>query len=161
MFNFVAWAGEVHSKIADYIIKKKHPDWCWDENNCGSMQFVWGVKSGDDLTNSVEANLHTLNDIDIIYDRETGMYSLGIETAYIFESKKDEIEYLSNLLDLFSKYMIQHNYCQHEAYNLWMINPKITLEAASIPELYAQFKIFVEGYKVVYQYPIRGADNND
>lgn len=151
VIRFIYELRELRGKIYEYFMKKKYPDYCWDEYNCGLIKFIWGVMSNDDLTAYKEPNLHTMNDIDITYNRKTQMYTLSIETAYVFESKKNEIDYLNCLLDVFTKYMIQHNFCQHEAYNLWMINPNLNFSAASIPELYTQFKIFVEGYKAVYQ----------
>ena len=158
MKKFFDWVAAKCYRIYDYFMICKYPDFCYDDYNAGVIQFIWGVKSVDDLTNCRETNLHTMNDIDITYNRKTKTYSLGIETAYLFENKKEEVDYLNSLLDLFTKFMIQHNYNQNEGYDLWMTNPNITLCAESIPELYTQFKIFVEGYKAVYRYPIQGGD---
>ena len=46
--------------------KRLYPDYVDDEYNCGSLKFIWGIKSWDDLTGK-DASLFTMNDIDIIY----------------------------------------------------------------------------------------------
>ncbi len=112
-------------------------------------EFVWGIKSYDDLSSS-EANLFTMNDIDIIFDKEEKVYYLGIETAYMFEEKKAESRYLSTLLDAFSDFMKEKGYDTEEPYFLWMSPVSLEMRAESIPTLYTNFKIFVEGYNALY-----------
>lgn len=127
----------------------KYPDWKDDEYNCGEMKFVWGVKSFDDLS-SAPACMHTLNDIDIIYDRKHKDYYLGIETAYIFTNKLAEVEYVNKLLAVFTDFMEKNNYDTNQSYCFFMNNFNMELKAKSIPELYTMFRIVVEGYKAVY-----------
>ena len=132
-------------------MKCRFPDWEDNEYNCGNLKFIWGIKSYDDLT-SMPANFYTMNDIDITYSRKSKLYSLGIETSYLFDNGKfGEAEYLNNLLQKFTEFMQENNYKTNEPYDLWMEMPDINMFAESIPELYTNFKIFVEGYKALYK----------
>lgn len=141
---------QIKHKIYCAYMKRKYPDWEDDDYNCGDLKFIWGIKSFDCLS-SAPANFYTMNDIDIIYSRKSGLYSLGIETAYTFESgKRGEAEYLNDLLQAFTQFMIDNNYKIDESHMLWMEIPSINCFAESIPNLYTQFRIFVEGYKAVY-----------
>jgi hypothetical protein len=126
----------------------KYPDWEDDVYNWGSLKFIWGVKSYDDLT-SADACLYTMNDIDICYDRDKNEYMLGVETAYCFKDSADAIKYLERLLEKFTEFMVSHKYPINQPYMLWMSRPIICDTAKSIPELYANFKFFVEGYKAM------------
>ena len=145
--------------IKNYSIKKglyekfmryKYHDWEDNEYNCGDLKFIWGIKSADDLTNS-EPNFYTMNDIDITYNRKTGLYSLGIETSYLFDDgKRSEAAYLNGILKKFTEFMEERGYNISAPYVLWMSQPTINCFAESIPELYTQFRIFVEGYAAVY-----------
>jgi hypothetical protein len=126
----------------------KYPDWEDDVYNWGSLKFIWGVKSYDDLT-SADACLYTMNDIDICYDRDKNEYMLGVETAYCFKDSADAIKYLERLLEKFTEFMVSHNYPTNQLYMLWMSRPIICDTAKSIPELYTNFKFFVKGYKAM------------
>ncbi len=148
--SITSWFYQIKHKIYCAYMKSKYPDWEDNDYNCGDLKFIWGIKSGDDLS-SVPANFYTMNDIDITYSRKTGLYSLGIETAYMFEnSKQGEAEYLNDLLQKFTQFMLDNNYDIDEPHMLWMSMPVINDFAESISDLYTQFRIFVEGYKVVY-----------
>jgi len=146
--------------IQNYLQVKKYkrlyPDYVDDEYNCGSLKFIWGVTSWDDLTGK-DASLFTMNDIDIIYDRDSKLYMLGIETAWIFdgneeEIKKSECEYLRQLLDAFSKFMDDNNYSKNYDVCLYVFGSSTKNSAESIEKLYFNFKVFVEGYCKVYGY---------
>ena len=134
--------------------KRLYSDYIDDEYNNGSLKFIWGIISWDDL-NGKDANLHTMNDIDIIYDRDTKLYMLGIETAWVFdgneeEIKKGECRYLRQLLDAFTKFMDDNGYLKDYDTCLYMRRPYLNDSAESIGELYFNFKVFVEGYCKVY-----------
>ena len=132
-------------------LKKLYPDYNGDdEYNCGTLKFIWGIKSWDCLT-SVDVCLYTMNDIDICYDRETKKYMLGIETAYMFKDKLAEVEYLDGLLSYFTKYMTDNNLSTEEPYCFFMSNICTSMTADTIEELYTNFRIFVEGYKSLYR----------
>ena len=109
------------------------------------MKFIWGIKSWDCLSPS-DANLNTMNDIDITYDKEKKEYMLGVETAYIFKSYADECQYLRDCLKAFTKYMDDNGLNKNEPYRLFMNNLCTNMTAETIEELYVNFKIFVDGF---------------
>ena len=114
-----------------------------------SFDFVWGIKSGDDLhENDVAAGLYTLNDIDIIYDYEEGAHILSIETIYQFENGHDgEKEYLERLFKEFELWMIKNNHIIRERINLphkVAFNDFNYIKGNSLWELYAKFKLLIE-----------------
>ena len=116
------------------------------EYDCGAYKFVWGINS----MSSAPACLHTMNDIDLIYSRAKKRYILGIETALWFDTKEQETEHLTFLLDAFTKYMKENNLPTDKPYRFWMSQPSLLFEEETIPEVYTSFKIFVEGYKAVH-----------
>ena len=109
------------------------------------IKFIWGVKSWDDLTGA-DANLYTMNDIDLTYDKQNKVYMLGIETAYLFKNHADECDYLRSCLNAFTKYMDDNGLKKNESYMLFMSNPCTSMTAETIEELYTNFKIFVDGF---------------
>lgn len=149
------WLQDKYESIRSYFYEKKlkklYSDYNGDDEcNCGTLKFIWGVKSWDCLS-SADVCLYTMNDIDICYDRATRKYMLGVETAYMFKDKLEEVEYLDSLLSYFTKYMTDNNLSTEEPYFLWMGNPCTSMEAETIEELYTNFKLFVEGYKALYE----------
>ena len=107
--------------------------------------FVWGVASIQNP--SFEASLHTLNDIDIVYDKHDNVYMLELETTYRFEAKKDECEYLVNLLRKFAEWMDSQKISRNEKLAIW---DGITFVSRTIENLYAQFLCYVNGYCALY-----------
>ena len=156
MNKLISWFYNLKNNIYVKHMKRKYPDWEDDEYNCGNLKFIWGIKSYDDLSSAMP-NFYTMNDIDITYNRKSGLYSLGVETAYGFDGgqKQGEVKYLDYLLSEFTKFMMDNNYRIDEPYMLLMAQPCTNCFAESIPELYMHFRIFVEGYKAVY-----GGKNN-
>ena len=143
---------EVQSQLNNYRPRLQHSD-CEDgEYNCGNLQFFWGVKSLDDIS-AQEAACYTMNDLDIIYDRESNEYLLGIETIYSFaEGSKGEIKYLENLLERFTEFMEENRYISTEdKLCLYHIESGEPWRAETILDLYIRFKIFVNGYKSVFR----------
>lgn len=145
-------------EITDYFKNTyyimKYPDYIDNEYNAGRVKFIWGITSNDDLSDR-KPSLHTMNDIDITYDREGKLYSLGIETAYWFNSKnrkQSECEYLKELLNHFTQYMKDNHYSTDcEDLTLFLHSGTIPMYAESIKELYVNFKIFVLGFCGVMQ----------
>ena len=129
-----------------------YSDYIDDEYNEGSLKFIWGAKSWDDLSSN-NANLHTMNDIDIVYDRDTKKYLLGIETAYMFDEnrKENECRYLKQLLNTFTRFMDDNNYSKDYDICLFMKDTSTSTTADSIEELYANYKIYVDGYCNFYE----------
>lgn len=109
------------------------------------FKFIWGVKSWDDLSDA-DANLYTMNDIDLTYDKKKKMYMLGVETAYCFDNFASECNYLRKCLDAFTKYMDDNRLQKNKPYDLFMNNPCTSMTAETIEELYVDFKIFVDGF---------------
>lgn len=140
------------SRLKNLIYKLKYSDWKDDEYNYGDLKFIWGVIAADNLSSPV-ANLHTMNDIDIVYDRKRKLYLLGIEMLYYFDSPSDKIEYLDDMLNAFTDFMNENNYDKDSSESkehLLMCDYMFDGSAKTIEELYIQFRIFVEGYKKIY-----------
>lgn len=106
------------------------------------FKYVWGV-SGP----GIEPSLHTINDIDIVYDTYDEVYMLELETAYFFKTKKDECEYLVNLLRKLAEWMDSQEISRNEKLAIW---DGITFVSRSIENLYAQFLCYVNGYCALY-----------
>lgn len=144
------WYLEICSKIKHFKIKNTYTDNSNEENSDDDLEFVWGIKSWDDIT-STEANLYTMNDLDIVYDRKRNEYMLGIETVYLFaDGNNGEIKYLEYLLGKFTKFVSENNYISpDDKFCLRCIESVEPWRANTISELYIRFKVFVQGYKSV------------
>ena len=81
-------ASEILWKRADKYYKDFNED-CTENND---MKFIFGVMSWDDLSSATEPNLLTMNDFDLIYLKDEKKYIVGVETAYMFNSKEAEKE---------------------------------------------------------------------
>lgn len=121
---------------------EKYEDCSLETND---IKFIWGIRSWDDLSGS-DANLYTMNDIDITYDKKKKEYMLGIETAYMFKTHAAKCEYLRDCLKAFTKYMDDNGLNKNEPFRLFMSNPCTNMVADTIEELYTNFKIFVDGF---------------
>ena len=100
----------IRDKIKHFKFKNTYSDNIGEENDYDDLEFVWGIKSWDDIT-STEANLYTMNDLDIVYDRIRNEYMLGIETVYLFaDGNNGEIKYLEHLLEKFTEFARENNY---------------------------------------------------
>ena len=112
-----------------------------------TMKHIFGVVSYDDLTSN-HANLYTMNDLDLTYLKDKKKYILGVETIYMFKNKNGDKEYMKQLLDIFTKWMIENKHeikspCLWEVFtDGWNINT----EFDTIEDAYAMFKLLVEGY---------------
>lgn len=126
----------------DKEMKEKYGDSSLENDD---IKFIWGVVSWDDLSGH-DANIHTMNDIDIIYDKKSKLYMLGIETAFLFETHAAECNYLRECLQAFTKYMDDNGLQKNKPYMLFMSNPSTSMEAETIEDLYTNFKIFVDGF---------------
>lgn len=134
----------IKHKIMSRKYAKQYSDYADDEYNNGSLKFIWGIKSYDDLSDS-DANLYTMNDIDIYYDRDTKQYSLGVETIYMFDDTQAECAYYNSLLESFTKYMKENGLDTERNYCTFCSGLDLSLKADSIEELYTRFKIVVTG----------------
>ena len=113
-----------------------------------SIKLIFGVKSYDDLC-ECDVNLYTMNDLDVLYDKETKKYSVSVEAIYQFDSIEGQVRYLNQLLHEFTKYMTDNkldtNY-QISFYDIFYGHMGIDCVAESIEECYAKFKFIVEGF---------------
>lgn len=113
-----------------------------------SIKLIFGVKSYDDLC-ECDVNLYTMNDLDVIYDKQTKKYSISIEAFYQFDSIEGQVRYLNGLLEKFTKYMTDNNLDKNykiSFYDIFYGNININCIANSIEECYARFKFIVEGF---------------
>ena len=142
----------VYQKIKDEISNKKlekyYNTFNKDYTENEDFKFIFGIISYDDLT-SDKPNLLTMNDFDIIYDKNKKKYIMGIETIYVFKNGVDgEQEYLNNILNKFTQWMLENNYNieKNVFYEIFTNGNNINTEFDSIEVLYATFNCFVKGY---------------
>lgn len=110
------------------------------------IKFIWGIKANDDLSDS-DANLYTLNDIDLIYLKDENKYVLSVETIYYFDEEKYKLKYLIKCLDAFTRFMNENGYDINKK-PFWMdvFSFNIDSKFDSIEDCYAMFKMLVNGY---------------
>lgn len=112
------------------------------------IKLIFGIKSWDCL-NSCDVNLYTMNDLDIIYDKNSKKYLVSIESCYQWDNKDDTIIYLQSLLLEFTQYMndnqLNTNY-QISFYNIFNGSIGLDCTSDSIEECYSKFKFMVDGY---------------
>lgn len=148
-FNIIQYFIDKHE---EKITKEYYDDYNEDFTENSSMKFIWGLKSYDDLS-SYNANLETMNDIDLIYLKDEKKYILGVETAYIFNSKEAEKAYFKDLLDKFTKLMKEQEYDTNstlnpygDMYEIFTSGININTEFDTIEDAYRTFKLLVNGY---------------
>lgn len=112
-------------------------------------EFIYGIKSWDDLTSS-EANLYTMNDFDVTFNKKEKKYYMGIKTIYQFSNgKQGEKNYIKQIFIKFTKWMISQNYDVDRQSNIWEMfteGKNINSGFDSIEELYATFECLVNGF---------------
>ena len=112
--------------------------------------FVFGIVAQDNMSGSTEANLYTLNDLELVYNKKDNTYHLSIETIYQFsQGKKGEISYLKRLLKQFEDWMKLNNYNINydiKLYEIFTKGKNITSDFVSVEEAFSYFKILVNGY---------------
>ena len=143
---------KIINKIQWEQADKYYEDFNEDYTENSDMKFIWGLKSYDDLS-SCDANLETMNDIDLIYLKDKKKYILGVETAYMFNSKKVEKEYFKVLLDKFTKWMKEQGYNTNstlnpygDMYEIFSGGININTPFNTIEDAYRTFKLLVNGY---------------
>ena len=131
----------IKSKIKLIWIRKLKND---NKPDFDDIEFIWGVKSGDDLSGS-PASIYTMNDIDITHHIKDGIYALSIETIYVFDNYYSEKQYILGLYKAFTEFMNEKGYDKRERLSLGDFNDGINFEG-SIEELYTKFSKFVFGF---------------
>ena len=113
-------------------------------------EFIWGVKSYDDLSPGSEANRHTMNDIDVLYDKKSETYHLGIETIYGFDDwENGPRQYVKRLLDEMTKWMNEQGRDTNYSPCLWevftdLLNTNHGFD--SIESAYGSFKFLADAF---------------
>ena len=118
-----------------------------------SIKLIFGIKSYDDLC-ECGANLYTMNDLDVIYDKESKRYSASVEAIYQWDDKSGIVRYLQSLLSQFTKYMTDNNLDTNykiSFYDMFYGKIAIECEADTIEECYAKFKFMVDGYCRIWE----------
>ena len=148
-FNIIQYFIDKHE---EKIVEEYYNDYNEDFTENSSMKFIWGLKSYDDLS-SCDANLETMNDIDLIYLKDEKKYILSVETAYMFNSKEDEKEYFKTLLDKFTKWMEEQGYNTNstlntydDMYEIFSGYININTHFNTIENAYITFKLLVNEY---------------
>ena len=148
-FNIVQYFIDKHE---EKITEEYYNDYNEDFTENSSMKFIWGLKSYDDLS-SCDANLETMNDIDLIYLKDEKKYILSIETIYMFNSKESEKEYFKTLLDKFTKWMEEQGYNTNstlntydDMYEIFSGYININTHFNTIENAYRTFKLLVNEY---------------
>ena len=113
-------------------------------------EMVWGIKSGEDLNGETEATLYTMNDFDICYNKKTNKYIMSVETIYEFEGGIEaQKKYLLYILSSLTEWMQQKNYILNFPITMekvFVMDRKPFFEFDTIEELYAYFKLLVNGF---------------
>jgi len=142
---------QIHNYIEDKRFEKEiqyYDNYYINEKETEDTLFIWGVMSYDDLSGSKEANMFTMNDLDLIYHKDINKYSLSIETIYMFE-ENGHYGYMQSLLDEFTKFMEENNYNTSREFDLYQVFTEgisINNKFNSIEEAYTAFKMMVNGY---------------
>ena len=108
------------------------------------FEVVWGILSPDDISGAAQAGLYTMNDFDIVYSKKDDTYAFDIETVYEM-SQSEQKKYLKNILNQFTAWMENNNYETGYRLDYYQAFSPFA-ESSSIPELYAKFKLLVEGF---------------
>lgn len=112
----------------------------------GSVKFIWGVKSWDDLSGS-DACLYTMNDVELDYLKDENKYLLSIETIFEFEKEEYKLNYLKRCLDSFTKFMVENGYNTEVKPHWWNVfGDGMNTHFDSIEECYVMFRMLVNSY---------------
>lgn len=112
--------------------------------------FIWGLKSYDDLSPS-EANLYTMNDLEITYNKKDNKYYIGIETIYLFEDGIEGLKrYINRLFNVLTAWMKSKGFDTQNPSTLRKVSTNINDIGKepydTMEELYADFKFIVENF---------------
>lgn len=135
-------------------------------------QFIWGVKSWDDLTDGPACE-YSMNDIDITF--MDGQYVLSLEEIYEFQTEEDRIAYFEKLADIFKAWLISEKGYDPEIldnmskasflseyYPTAVMSEVVTLRSSTLDDLYRKLNLFIVAYKAVAKacrYMKQNADN--
>lgn len=120
----------------------------YEYDELDNMVFIWGVPSPDSISAN-EPNIHTLNDLELIYHKDIQKYTLNVETLYLFKNREARYEYMQGLLDEFTQWMHRYKRSTNREISLCKVftnGININSEFETIEDAYATFKMFVNGY---------------
>ena len=135
-------------KLIHNYYRNKSTYWI-NEHKTENMEFIWGIKSWDDLSLSETANLHTMNDIDLIYLKNENKYIFSIETIYSFKTEEHKQKYLKDCLDAFTTFMNESGYDTNKKIfwcDVFSGGLNLNTHFDTIEDCYAMFKLLVNGY---------------
>lgn len=124
------------------------------EEDTTESTFVFGILSGDDLSDAECASEATMNDLDIIY--RNGEYFASIEEIYSFETPEDRHQYLKSLEQQFRSYLLDLGIPEERLddlkrcsafekhYMTEIISDIMPLKARTLVDLYYKFALFVK-----------------
>jgi hypothetical protein len=119
-----------------------------NEYETTKFKHIWGIKSWDDLSGK-ECNMNTMNNFDITYHKETDDYTLGVETIYMFKEENGDKDYIKDILNRFTQWMIDNGYDTNKKLNLYQVftdGTNINSHFKSIEGCYTYFKLLANGY---------------
>lgn len=108
------------------------------------FEFIWGILSKDDISGAKQAGLYTMNDFDIIYSKEDDTYSFSVETIYDMSAPQQK-DYLNHILAQFTNWMQERLYDTTYPLDYYEVFTNFD-KSTTIAELYAKFKLLVEGF---------------
>lgn len=129
-------------KVKTYIECKRYEKYYIDERETKDTKFIWGIKSWDCLSQSVVANLYTMNDLNLIYLKDEDKYTLR-------DGYNGEKQYIKSLLGKFTDWMISQGYNIDQPmalYEIFTEGYNINTHFSSIEDAYNTFKIMAEGF---------------
>lgn len=112
------------------------------------LKHIWGIVSPDDISGN-DSNLWTLNNMELLYWKETDDYSVELETMFLFEEKKAEKEYVKRLLNAFTNWMTANGYNTEATLRLYGVFTEgynMNSRFPTIEEAYANFKLLANGF---------------
>lgn len=111
-----------------------------DDYNIYPLVHIWG--------NHPKSNFFTMDDICIVYNVETNMYHLLVETGYLMDGPEAWYNYLLNCLQYFTEFMEENGFNIDTTKGFFGKDLSIDMKAPSIEELYGNFVLFVNAFCV-------------
>lgn len=129
------------------------------EDEC--FKFIFGILSGDCISTD-KPSLYSMNDLEILLDKETNEYILGLEEIYQFNSIVDKINYYESLEKPFREYLIsvgekEENLTHPECCNSFskyycteVLKDISSLKSTSLLDLYWKYVLWLRMLNIVY-----------
>ena len=135
---------KIRVMIDDRKVNEYYESFSEDFKENDDVKFIFGIKAYNDLCGGVDANLLTMNDFDVIYNKKNHTYSWSVEYLYSFDTIKGKKKYLKHLLEVFTKFMKEKGYdTNYDGFCGMFSN---CTEFDTLEECYANFKYCTNGY---------------